>query len=173
MIRPTRHDDVTALPSLYLAAFGADEGGVVGGLACTLAEGKEVPPVCSLLAEEDGEVLGHIAFSPLTPALPAPAYLLAPLAVQPAWQRQGVGAALVRHGLEALKASGVAYVFVYGDPAYYGRFGFSAELARHFVPPYPLSQPHGWQALALGDAAVPAQTLRVGCVAALSDPALW
>jgi putative acetyltransferase len=61
---------------------------------------------------------------------------LAPLAVSADMRRRGVGAALVAAGLESARAAGAAAVFVVGDLAYYGRFGFTAEAARPFEAAY-------------------------------------
>lgn len=80
----------------------------------------------SLVARVDGRVAGHVAFSPVTVSDgSADWYGLGPVAVLPELQGQGIGAALVRDGLERLKALGAAGCVVMGDPAYYGRFGFA------------------------------------------------
>lgn len=79
----------------------------------------------SLVARRGDEVIGHVAFSPVSVGRIAGGLGLAPLAVVPAYQRQGVGAALVRAGLEACQSLDCGYVVVLGEPAYYGRFGFS------------------------------------------------
>jgi putative acetyltransferase len=86
----------------------------------------------SLVAEDDGQVVGHIAFSMLritTASGDVPALSLAPVAVLPARQREGIGSALIRAGLDAARAAGHRVVIVLGEPAYYRRFGFRAELA--------------------------------------------
>ena len=69
------------------------------------------------------------------------AALLAPLAVAPDRQRQGIGSAIVQAGLQRLPTIGVDQVYVLGDPAYYGRLGFRPEVG--VTPPYPL--PAEWQ----------------------------
>ncbi|ADP17604.1 acetyltransferase, GNAT family protein 21 [Achromobacter xylosoxidans A8] len=80
----------------------------------------------SLVARVDGRIAGHVAFSPVTVSDgSADWYGLGPVAVLPELQGQGIGAALVRDGLERLKALGAAGCVVMGDPAYYGRFGFA------------------------------------------------
>ena len=61
---------------------------------------------------------------------------LAPLAVLPEWQRRGIGAWLVELGLETLRGQGVPAAAVLGDPAYYGRFGFSATAASRIRSPF-------------------------------------
>jgi putative acetyltransferase len=85
------------------------------------------PDVISLVAEDDGSIVGHIMFSPvrLTGAGEARAMGLAPMAVAPARQRAGIGSALVRDGLVRCRAQGVEALFVVGHPEYYPRFGFS------------------------------------------------
>lgn len=88
----------------------------------------------ALVACIGGAVAGHILFSPMI--APMRALALAPLAVAPEHQRRGIGAALVRAGMARAAAEGCQAVFVLGDPAYYRRFGFSAESARGFASPY-------------------------------------
>ncbi len=80
----------------------------------------------SLVAEEAGEVVGHIAFSAVrVDERPTSSGLgLAPVAVLPGSQGRGVGASLVRAGLAAAGEKGWGWVVVLGDPAYYARFGF-------------------------------------------------
>lgn len=121
-VRPESPADVDAIERVVAAAFGRmAEAHLVAELrrAGVLA--------LSLVAESEGEVVGHIAFSPALVdggTVPAPAVLaLGPLAVVPAQQGRGWGGLLVRHGLRhsALVARGVV---VLGHPTYYPRFGF-------------------------------------------------
>lgn len=80
----------------------------------------------SLVAEQDGQVIGHAAFSPVTFSDGSAGwYGLGPIAVAPQHQGQGVGAALVQQGLDLLRARGAAGCVVLGEPAYYGRFSFA------------------------------------------------
>ncbi|MFN5782196.1 MAG: GNAT family N-acetyltransferase [Novosphingobium sp.] len=82
----------------------------------------------SLVAEEDGEVLGHIAFSPVSIAgAQGDWYGLGPVSVRPDRQRQGIGAALIRAGLARLEAIGAAGCILLGHRDYYPRFGFAHD----------------------------------------------
>ena len=115
-----------------------------------------------LICDEGGTVAGHLALTQCAISdEPASASLLGPLAVHPEYQQSGIGSALVRAGITAMKETGSAAVFVLGDPAYYGRFGFLPE--RNIAPPYALPDEwaDAWQSLKLIDEPIPAGTLRV------------
>ncbi len=87
------------------------------------ANGKAV---ISLVAVRDEQVLGHILFSPITTTPPSTAKGsgLAPVAVRPAMQSQGIGSQLIREGLQRCRKLGYDYCVVLGNPKYYQRFGF-------------------------------------------------
>lgn len=92
----------------------------------------------SLVAEDEGQVVGHIAFSPaLIDGEDLKWFTLGPIAVSPTRQRQGIGSRLVEAGIEALRQLGANGCLLVGDPAYYLRFGFrhSQSLSVHDVPP--------------------------------------
>jgi putative acetyltransferase len=85
------------------------------------------PDALSLVAEEDAVVMGHILFTPAVIESAGRRVIgmgLAPLAVHPDHQRQGVGSALARRGLALLREQGCPFVIVLGHPTYYPRFGF-------------------------------------------------
>lgn len=174
-IRRALREDSEDIHAVHTSAFPVEEASQVAGLAIDLLNQAGQPETLSLVAEVDGRVVGHIAFSPVSRADDPgwSGYILAPLAVKPAQQRSGVGAALVNAGLQRLSQQGVAAVFVYGDPAYYGRFGFDAGSAAHFLPRYTLQYPSGWQARLFDRGHVPAAPVEIRCVAPLNDPALW
>ena len=91
----------------------------------------------SLVAEREGRVVGHIAFSPVTISAGTPGwYGLGPVSVLPECQRQGIGAALVREGLAQLRRLGAHGCCLVGHPDYYPRFGFEhpADLSVEGVP---------------------------------------
>ena len=82
----------------------------------------------SLVVEDEGSIIGHIAVSPVDVSDGSRAwYGLGPVSVVPARQRQGIGTLLVKHALEQLRALGAAGCVVLGEPGYYGRFGFRTE----------------------------------------------
>jgi putative acetyltransferase len=91
----------------------------------------------SLVAEIDGRIVGHIAFSPVSISDGSRNwYGLGPVSVSPEYQRQGVGKALIYEGLKLLKARGAGGCILVGDPDYYERFGFKSfpELTHEGVP---------------------------------------
>jgi putative acetyltransferase len=144
MIRYARSSDHAAIATLVEAAFGrADEARLVDALR---AGGDAM---FELVAEEDGAVAGHILFSRLYADRDELIAALAPVAVRPDRQGAGLGSALVRAGLESAREFGAWGVLVLGDPAYYGRFGFTAEAATQVAAPY--KGLAAFQALALED----------------------
>jgi putative acetyltransferase len=133
-IRETSAGDLAALMALHDAAFG---GPHEGRLVADLIKGDLA--VISLVAIEDGSIVGHVLFSPLVIEVDGDTVLglaLAPLAVHPGRQRSGIGTALTRAGLAAAAQAGWEAVIVLGHPSYYARFGFSADLARGFESPF-------------------------------------
>lgn len=121
-IRPEKPEDLTEVHALNEQAFG---GVAEAELVDKLREA--CPDVLSLVAEDDGRIVGHIFFSPVViddAARETRGMGLAPMAVRPERQRQGIGSALVRRGLEMLLDRGCPFVIVLGHPEYYPRFGF-------------------------------------------------
>jgi putative acetyltransferase len=146
-IRAAMPRDREAIRLVEEHAFGQQaEAGLVDAL---LTDGDAV---LELVAEEDGQVVGHILFSRLVVrngAKSSAAVALAPLAVEPSFHGTGIGGALIREAHLRLKNAGETLAVVLGDPAYYGRFGYSHERAAGFTSAY---QGEALQALAWGDA---------------------
>ena len=167
-IRPTTPADLPPLEALYAAAFPEEDL-----LPLVRALMAEPSGVMSLVAEEGGALAGHVAFTMCgIEGQDVRAALLGPLCAAPDRQGRGIGSALVKAGLERLRADGVTAVLVLGDPAYYGRFGFAA--GHVIAAPYDLPPEYmaGWQALALSpDGALPQGRLEVPPV--WQVPALW
>ncbi len=95
--------------------------------------------VVSLVAERESAIVGHVLFSRLPIVVgerEIAGAALAPVAVLPRFQRQGIGSALVRSGLRHCAESGCEAVVVLGHPAYYPRFGFSTALAERLDAPF-------------------------------------
>jgi putative acetyltransferase len=133
-IRPERPSDVEAIGGVHRLAFGRE---AEAQLIDALRDAGEMR--VSLVAEAEGVVVGHILFSFLsivTAGDTIPALALAPLAVLPEFQSRGIGSQLVRDGLSVCRDQRHRIVLVLGDPRYYRRFGFSAELARRLVSPF-------------------------------------
>lgn len=87
--------------------------------------------VVSLVADEDGQIVGHVQLSRMD--APFPALALAPVSVVPKRQRSGIGSALIKKAVDRARSEGWAAIFVLGDPNYYERFGFDREAAAGFT----------------------------------------
>jgi putative acetyltransferase len=161
-IRESRLDDSAAIESLYPEAFPDED---LLPLVRSLLSDYLV--TISLVATIDTRIVGHVIFTRCgVVGNSVNASLLGPLAVAPAWQRKGIGSAIVRAGLRWLEDSDVNLVLVLGDPAYYRRLGFLPESV--VEPPYtlPPEWDGAWQSQHLGQPATP-------CVGKLSVPSQW
>src|SRR5229473_2688998 len=120
-IRPERPEDASRVRHVNELAFGQPlEANLVERLRLACSDSL------SLVAEDDA-VVGHILFTPVVVESAGRRVLgmgLAPMAVRPDRQRQGIGSQLVRRGLEILRERGCPFVVVVGHPEYYPRFGF-------------------------------------------------
>jgi putative acetyltransferase len=174
-IRQATPRDLEGVREVHLRAFPDGEGPMVSDLAVNLLGEKTTPETISLVAEVDGVLVGHVAFSPVTvdERKEWKGYILAPLGVVPECQKRGIGSALIDAGVARLAETGVNVLFVYGDPEYYGRFGFEADLATGYTPPYELQYAFGWQAVVLNEGDPFNGPVTISCVASLCDPELW
>lgn len=121
MIRKEEPGDYSAVYAVNSAAFETSaEANLVENLR------KHAYPYISLVAEENGEVVGHILFTPVNLSGHDDLKImgLAPMAVIHAWQRKDIGSALVKAGLDRCKELGYGACVVLGHPTYYPRFGF-------------------------------------------------
>lgn len=122
MIRPEELRDEATIREVNRLAFGRD---AEGALVDALREAGAV--LCSLVAEDDGRIVGHILFSPATLEDGPNRWevaALGPVAVHPEHQRRGIGGALIRAGLDICRARGYDIAILLGHPTYYPRFGF-------------------------------------------------
>lgn len=135
-IRDESPADFEPVRDLLAAAFG---GGSEVRLVDRLRASGRV--ALALVAEDAGRVLGHMLFSPISietgGGKACNAMALAPLAVHPAFQRLGIGSALVSTGLARLRETACGRVLVLGDPAYYPRFGFQPAARFGVRCPFP------------------------------------
>jgi putative acetyltransferase len=146
IVRPETPGDIAAIRVVEEAAFGQSaEARLVDDLR-TAGDS-----IFSLVAVDNGTVVGHALFSRMK--APFPALALAPVAVLPERQRMGVGSRLISEGIARSEAAGWLGIFVLGDPAFYRRFGFDAGKASGFISPY--AGPH-LMALPLGRSELPA-----------------
>jgi putative acetyltransferase len=138
VVRPERGHDHPAVRAIHARAFGReDEARLVDRLR------GAVDPQVSLVALIDGRVVGHIFLAPVAirgEGGETDAFALAPLGVDPDFQNRGVGSALVRAGLEAAGDLGERVIFVLGEPAFYGRFGFEPASGRGLRFPSPVPE---------------------------------
>ncbi len=128
-IRTQTAGDGPAIRHLLLEAFDT-------ALEADLVERLQEDGDCvlSLVAADGGRVVGHIVFSRMS--APFPAAGLAPVAVAASHRRQGIASRLIDAGIAELQRRGIHGVFVLGDPAFYGRFGFSKQAAENYACPY-------------------------------------
>ncbi|MCK1514048.1 N-acetyltransferase [Bradyrhizobium sp. 190] len=148
IVRLETPGDVAAIRIVEEIAFGQSaEAQLVDDLR---AAGDSV---FSLVAVDDGTVVGHALFSRME--APFPALALGPVAVLHEHRRTGFGSRLIRQGIARSEAAGWQGIFVLGDPAFYRRFGFDAGKASGFISPY--AGPH-LMALPVGRSELPTDT---------------
>jgi putative acetyltransferase len=138
VIRNETDADVSAIAEVTVAAFRTLEisNHTEQFIIAALRAAKAL--TVSLVAEVDGRVIGHIAFSPVTISDGTPNwYGLGPVSVLPEYQRQGIGKDLIQKGLSRLRDMQAQGCCLVGHPAYYGRFGFRnvSGLGLEGVPP--------------------------------------
>jgi len=144
IVREETPEDHEAITNLNRLAFGGnEEAELVDRLRNTTLV------VVSIIAVEGTEIVGHILFSDLPIEIEQgviDAVSLTAMSVSPKCQRQGIGSALVRKGLDICRERGKSIVVVLGHPQHYPRFGFSAELAKNLFGPF---SGDAWMALEL------------------------
>lgn len=177
VIRETVPADLAAIVEVHKKGFGYDKE---VGLTAELLSDPTAEPTVSLLALRDGEAVGHILFTRCRIAgaeVQQPLfYILAPLAVVPSCQKQGVGGLLIAEGLQLLRERGAKLVFVLGHKEYYPRHGFIPGAEKlGFPAPYPILEKHAdyWMAQALTDDGFSGPKGRVVCADALNRPEHW
>jgi putative acetyltransferase len=138
---------------------------------------KSAQPCLSLLAYVDNQPVGHILFTHgyLTNNPKVQVSFLAPLAVVPKFQRQGIGGRLIKKGLESLAKSRIDLVFVVGHPQYYPRHGFTPASKLRFEPTYPIPKEvaDAWMVQALRPSIIGFAFGKVICCDVMNKPEVW
>ena len=137
ILRPESPADRAAIHSLTQSAFTGHphSDGSEPLIIDALRDAKAL--TISIVAELDGRVVGHAAFSPVEWCEQSGWFGLGPVSVHPDLQGRGIGQALIKNGLEQLRAIGAKGCVVLGDPAYYARFGFRQDARFTYSGPPP------------------------------------
>lgn len=136
-IRPEIKEDYSKIYKINKLAFKSDEE---PRLVEAIRKLENFIPELSLVAIKNDKNVGHILFSPITiESKNHSVHALAPIAVLPEFQNQGIGSELVKHGLKECKRMGHKIIILFGHPNYYPRFGFSSARAKGLESPFPVS----------------------------------
>ena len=177
-IRKSTESDLKDVLDVETQAFGNEKGPEIVGLVNGLLVDPTAMPLLSLLAVNDDQAIGHILFTKARITYSKEsmsAAILAPLAVLPDAQCQGVGGQLIEEGLRLLSESGVELVFVLGHPDYYPRHGFKPAGALGFEAPYPIPDEHAnaWMVQELRPGVIGSVSGKVICADVLNQPEHW
>lgn len=175
VIREASDSDFNDVFSVEKEAFGYVKE---ANLVRDLLSDPSAKPLYSLLAFENDRAVGHILFtSACLEGSPKAASIsiLAPLAIIPDFQKQGIGGKLIEHGLNYLSKAGVDLVFVLGHPGYYPRYGFRPAGVQGFEAPYPIPEEHAdaWMVQELRSGVIGSVSGKVRCADILNRPEHW
>lgn len=175
-IRETNADDFDHIMTVETQAFGYDKE---AQLVAKLLADETAAPIVSLLAFYNDEAIGHILFTrayfdnqDMQPLM----HILAPLAVKPEYQRQGIGGMLIRAGIEELRAKGSNLVFVLGHKEYYPKYGFIPGAAQAGYPaPYPIPEEYSdyWMVQPIPPKGFEVGKGKIRCSDELNKPEHW
>ena len=173
-IRQTTQVDLNDILSVERAAFKRDSE--VNLTAALLAD-PSAEPCLSLMAIVDDQPVGHILFTKgtLTNRPDIALSFLAPLAVIPKFQQQGIGGSLIKRSLELLTKANVDLIVLLGHPTYYPKFGFKPAFQLGFEPTYPIPTEvaDAWMVQALKPNMIGRVSGRVICCDAMNKPEIW
>lgn len=177
-IRESAEPDLADVLRVEEQAFGEDEGPEIADLVRGLLNDPSARPLLSLVAVDDGRAVGHILFTRARVTglrESVSAIILAPLAVVPDAQSQGVGGRLIQEGLRLLSESGSDLVFVLGHPGYYPRHGFRPAGVLGFEAPYPIPEEDAaaWMVQELRPGVIGRVSGKVQCADVLNRPEHW
>lgn len=175
-IRETEVNDHTDIFKVEEQAFGYDKE---ANLTDALLHDQTGRPIISLLAFHNTKAIGHILFTRayIDEKINQPLlHILAPLAVKPAFQKQGIGGLLIQEGLKRLKQIGSELVFVLGHIEYYPQFGFIPDAEKlGFPAPYPIPAQYAnaWMVQSLHPQKTISRQGKVICADTLNKPEHW
>ncbi len=177
-IRKSTAGEQPEIETVHIQAFGEKEGLEIAELVNDLFEDETASPFLSLVAVKNGKIVGHVLY---TNAIirqsdeQVSVQLLAPLAVLPEVQNQGIGTQLIKEGLSQLKESGVELVFVLGHPDYYPRCGFMTAGDIGFEAPYPIPEKNAaaWMVMELKEGIIGRVQGKVQCAKVLNQSQHW
>ena len=174
-IRETKDADLKDILFVKRKAFSSDKE---AELTRAMLADPSAKPLLSLIAFVENQPAGHILFTKGQLANAegrVEVSFLAPLAVVPRFQKQGIGGSLIKKGLELLSKSGVDLVFVVGHPEYYPRYGFAPASKLGFEPTYPIPEEvaDAWMVQELRPGVIGSFSGKVICCDALNKPEHW
>ena len=177
-VRQSDDTDRQTIGTVALEAFGPEAGPEIVELITDLLDDPSAQPLLSLVATVRDQIIGQILFTNVRiqgVQRHVSAAILAPLAVHPTYQNQGVGGLLIETGCQHLKTQGTELVFVLGYPTYYSRHGFAPAGCRGFEPPHPISpgQADAWMVQELQSNIIGHVMGTVKCADVLDDPKHW
>jgi len=165
------------LEDILLIEHEAFKSNIEANLVREILADPSAKPILSLLAFVNDQAVGHILFTTahLLSIPRGEVAFLAPLAVLPKFQKQGIGCTLIKSGIELLSKSHVKLVFVVGHPQYYPRYGFTTADKLGFEATYPIPEKHAdaWMVKALTPGIIGSISGKVVCCDALNKPEYW
>ena len=178
LIRKAIRSDMEKVEDLIVSAFGEIEGSQIVVLVSNLLADKSAYPLFSLVATVEESIVGYILFTSTIIEYSDHtncSAILAPLAVLPEFQSQGIGAQLVTRGLNQLMAVGIDIVFVLGYPEYYTKYGFSPAGRLGYEAPYPIADKDAdaWMVRSCFPDQVERVNRKVVCADSLNNPGYW
>ena len=175
IIRKSTDADLDQISFLHEQAFNEED---VAELVRNLLTDQSAMPLLSLAAELDTQIVGHVLFtkaSLTSNERVVNSVILAPLAVIPRKQKQGIGGKLIQEGLRILTKTGTELVFVLGHPEYYPKHGFKPAGALGFEAPYPIEEKNAaaWMVQELCPGIIGSVHGNVLCADAMNRPEYW
>lgn len=173
--QPHQANDVERL---FLQVFsdseGAAEGQLIADLVQQLITTTAPSDLQGFVTRQQDELIAGIFFTPLRfDSSERTAMLLSPVAVRTEFQGQGIGQALIKHGIEQLRQQQVELLMTYGDPNFYSKVGFAAVAESTIPAPLTLSYPHGWLGQPLHTDKIEPIAGKSHCASALNQQRYW